>query len=128
MKKVKCFTYEESVTNPGWYTIVPVHDNFHLNYTEGSFNVICARLLNIKYSDYLRLCRDVFGAEIRGKNWKYPHALFKRSNEFMQLIELLNARANFILYEREHPNYSEKEAFLKEYDLKFMNREGGDGN
>jgi hypothetical protein len=114
MKKVKCFVREESACHPGKYIIRPVYENFYLNSTNGSFNIICARLLNISYADYLRLCRDEFDAEIIGKGSMYPVAYFKRSKELEALIDLLNARATMILWEREHPNYEEHAALVKE--------------
>lgn len=113
MTKVKCFIREESAAQPGKWIIRPVYENFYLNSTEGSFNVICARLFNLSYADYLRMCRDCFGAEIIGKNCLYPVAYFKRSNELDMLIENLNARANLVLWERAHPNYKEHEEYVR---------------
>ena len=55
MNKTKCFEREESASYPGKYIIRPIHDNFHLDHTEGSFNLICARLFGIGYADYLRM-------------------------------------------------------------------------
>ena len=119
MKKVKCFEREESANYPGKYIIRSVHDNFHLDYTEGSFNIICARLMGLSYSDYLRMCRDCFGAEIIGKGSNYPVAYFKLSQELMDLIEQLNARANLVLWEREHPDFEEHAAYVKEKNPRF---------
>ena len=114
MKKIKCFEREESISYPGRYVIRPIHDNFHLDHTEGSFNVICARLFGISYPQYLRMCRDCFGAEIIGKGSKYPIAYFKLSKELSDLIENLNARANLVLWEREHPDFEEHAQYIKE--------------
>ena len=114
MTKVKCFIREESASHPGKWIVRPVHENFHLEHTEGSFNVICARLFNLSYADYLRMCRDCFGAEIIGKGSFYPVAYFKRSKELDALVELLNTRANLILWEREHPDHEEHAQFVKE--------------
>lgn len=119
MKKIKCFVREESTCHPGKYIIRPVHENFHLNSTEGSFNVICARLLGISYANFLRLCRDEFGAEIIGKDSMYPVAYFNRSKELDALIDNLNARANLVIWEREHPNYKEHEEYVKEKNPRF---------
>ena len=119
MKKVKCFMRDESPLQPGKYIIRPIHENFHLNSTNGSFAVICARLFNLDYPDYLRMCRDCFGAEIIGKNSMYPIAYFKRSKELDALVDLLNARANLVLWEREHPDYKEHAAVVKEKNPRF---------
>ena len=113
MKKIKCFEREESASSPGKYLIKPIYDNFHLTGTEGSYNVICARVMGLSYAQYLRMCRDCFGAEIIGKGHLYPLAYFKMSNQLLALIEDLNARANLILWEREHPNHEEHTAVVK---------------
>ena len=79
MKRIKCFERGEAAAYPGKYVIRPIHENFHLDSTEGSFNVICARLMGLTYPEYLRMCRDCFGAEIIGKGSMYPveeHAEF----------------------------------------------------
>ena len=119
MIKVKCFMRDESPLQPGKYIIRPIHDAFHLDYTEGSFAVICARLFNLDYPDYLRMCRDCFGAELIGKGTNYPIAYFKRSKELDALVDLLNARANLVLWERENPDHDEHAAFVKEKNPRF---------
>jgi len=105
MTKVKCFIKDESATHPGKWIIRPVFENFHLDSTSGSFNVICARLVGLTYAQYLRMCRDCFGAEIIGRGSMYPVAYFKRSTELDALVEFLNVQANLVLWEREHPDF-----------------------
>lgn len=114
MNKVKVFYRDESASYPGKYIIRPDLDKFHLEYTEGSYNVIGARLMGLTYAQYLRMCRDCFGAEIIGKNSMYPVAYFKRSKELDDLVEQLNSRANLVLWEREHPDFEEHAALVKE--------------
>lgn len=105
MTKVKCFIKDESATHPGKWIIRPIFENFHLDSTSGSFNVICARLVGLTYAQYLRMCRDCFSAEIIGKGSMYPVAYFKRSTELDALVEFLNVQANLVLWEREHPDF-----------------------
>ena len=119
MKKVKCFQREEAMSQPGRYIIKPIHENFFLESTEGSFNVIGARLMGLTYANYLRMCRDKYGAEIIGKNSTYPVAYFKLSQGVLDLIEELNARANLVLWEREHPDFEEHAAYVKEKNPQF---------
>jgi hypothetical protein len=119
MKKVKCFEREESASYPDKYIIRPIHNNFHLDYTEGSFNIICARLMGLSYADYLRMCRDCFDAEIIGKGSMYPVAYFKFSKQLNDLIDGLNARANLVLWEREYPNFEEHAEYVKEHSPRF---------
>lgn len=122
MTKVKCFVKDESANHPGKWIIRPVHENFHLDSTEGSFNLICARLLGLDYPDFLRMCRDCFGAELIGKNSNYPVAYFNRGKELDGLIELLNARANFVLWERQNPNYEAHQDYVKKKNPGFYAR------
>ena len=119
MKKIKVFFREESASYPGKYIIRVDLDKFHLNHTEGSYNVICARLMGLTYAQYLRMCRDCFGAEIIGKGSMYPVAYFKLSEKLIDLVESLNARANLVLWEREHPDFEEHAAYVKEKNPRF---------
>ena len=65
------------------------------------------------------MCRDCFGAEIIGKDSMYPVAYFKRSKELDALIDNLNARANMVLWEREHPDFEEHAIYVKEKNPEF---------
>ena len=119
MKKIKIFYKEESPYHLGKYHIVLNHKAFYCEKTEGSFNLIQARLCGLTYPQYLRMCRDCFGAEIIGKDSMYPVAYFKRSKELDALIDNLNARANLVLWEREHPDFEEHAAYVKEKNPEF---------
>ena len=119
MKRVKCFMREESASQPGKYLIRPIHENFYLDSTSGSFNIIGARLMGLTYAQYLRMCRDVYGAEIIGKGSKYPFPVFKLSKGLEDLINELNARANLVLWEREHPDFEDHAAYVKEKSPRF---------
>lgn len=119
MIKVKCFERAESASQPGKYIIRPIHENFHLDYTEGSFNIIGARLMGLTYANYLRMCRDEFGAEIIGKGTAYPVAYFELSDKLMKLIEILNAHANLVLWEREHPDFEKHAVYVQRKNPRF---------
>ena len=119
MKKVKVFYRDESASHPGKYMIRQNLELFHLDYTEGSYNVIGARLMGLTYAQYLRMCRDIYGAEIVGKGEKYPYPIFKFSKGLEDLIDQLNARANLVLWEREHPDFEEHAALVKEENPRF---------
>ena len=90
------FFLEESPYQPGKRTI---HINFDIlppMRTEGSFNLLPARLLSLSYAEYLRYCRDVYKAEIIGKNNMYPVAYFKDNIAAGDLIKMLNDRMSQI--------------------------------
>lgn len=114
---IKFFNYEESPISRRYY-IRPNHEALHLNYTTGSFNVICARVMGLTYAEYLRMCRDEFGAEIIGKGHQYPIANFKFSEGLLALVKLLNKRAEFLEYRRNHPYEikEEENKIIKYYD------------
>ena len=75
------FICEETPYYPGKYIVRPVHCNLPLTYTEGSYNLLAARLMNLGYADYLRMCRDLYGAEVIGKNTMYPNVFLHLYNE-----------------------------------------------
>lgn len=127
MKKIKVFYRDESASHPGKYMIRADLEKFYLNYTEGSYNVIQARLMGLTYAQYLRMCRDCFGAEIIGKDSNYPVAYFKRSEELEGLIALLNMRANLVLWERDHPDFEEHADYVKEHSPIYYKAVTGNG-
>jgi hypothetical protein len=119
MTKVKVFYRDESDTQPGKYMIRVDLEKFYLYSTEGSYNIVGARLFGLTYAEYLRMCRDVYGAEIIGKGSTYPYPVFKLSKGLEDLIDQLNARANLVLWEREHPDFEEHVAYVKEKNPRF---------
>jgi hypothetical protein len=46
-------------------------------------------------------------------------AYFKFSEKLIDLVESLNARANLVLWEREHPDFEEHAAYVKEKNPRF---------
>ena len=102
MKTVNAFYLDESPTYPGKYMIFLNHDSFFCTHTEGSYNLLPARILGLNYAWYLRMCRDELGAEIYGKGHKYPVVCFKNRILANQLVELLNKEATQIVWDRTH--------------------------
>ena len=62
-----------------------------MNIKGGSFSVLAARLLGLSYVNYCRMCRDMYGAEIRGKDGMYCTIYFSKENA-EKLSEELNKR------------------------------------
>ena len=91
------FKVEESPYNPGKYIIRLVHENLPLGIVRGSCNVLAARVCDLDWIDYLRMCRDVYGAEIIGKNELYPVAYFSNPKKANELVLQLNQRVSTIL-------------------------------
>lgn len=111
----KIFYMDESAINPGLWMIRIHVDLLPFSTTIGSLNVLPARLLNLHYADYLRFCRDILFADVRGKNKLYPVPYFKRDALLDQFIKLLNARAEFVLWEDEHSDYQEHLKALEDF-------------
>ena len=113
MTKVEYFVLEESPYRPGKYTIRLDFDKFPSQLsTNGSFNLLPARLLNLSYAQYLRFCRDIVGGEIAGKNAGYPVAYFNKTITTNAFVRLLNSRMNLVVWEREHPDWREHQEYL----------------
>lgn len=91
------FKIEESPYNPGKYLIRLVHENLSLGVVHGSCNVLAARVCGLSWAEYLRMCRDVYGAELMGKNEKYPVAYFTDTTKAKQLVSVLNKQVSTIL-------------------------------
>lgn len=123
MIKIEYFTLEESPYRPGRYTIRINFDKLPHMTTTGSYNILFARLMNLSYAQYLRMCRDLLGAEITGKNSLYPVAYFTKTIHVVSFVRLLNSRMNLIMWEREHPDWREHQEFLEQKKLLKEKRE-----
>lgn len=102
MKIRQYYHLEESVSNPGKYLI---HLNFDeptlpRMFTAGSYNVLMARLFNMPYSEFLRFCRDCYGADIQGRKCMYPLPVFENNAKTMELVKMLNERMTIVVEER----------------------------
>lgn len=97
----KYFDLDEGINHES-FILRPNFELLPLENTTGSFAVLPARLLGLTYVDYLRMCRDILGAEIIGKGSKYPVVYFQKKAATRQFIKLLNGRTGIALFEREH--------------------------
>lgn len=78
------------------FMIYPNHTSLKIGATSGSYSVLGARLFGLHYHDYLRMCRDVYGAVLIGKNCYYPNVLFdtkeqaeKMANDLDKIVKKL---------------------------------------
>ena len=90
------FIIEESPINQGKYVIKPNFDNLPLYSTTGSYAVLMARTFGVSFANYLRLCRDEYGAEIVGKGSLYPVAYFNEIEKAKMLASELDKRVGRI--------------------------------
>ena len=65
----------------------------------GSYIVFASRLFGLTYKDYLKMCRDIYGAELFGRNTRYVVAFWNKKNRErgIQLVKELNRRLNYII-------------------------------
>ncbi len=98
------FIFDESPIQTGKYLIRPNYPLLPLTYTEGSYNILPARIMNLSYAAYLRMCRDLYGAEIIGKDKFYPIAYFQDRKNGQLLIDELNKRTKILLERRKNNN------------------------
>lgn len=63
----------------------------------GSYHVCFARLLEVSYPNYLRLCRDEFGASLMGKDFLYICPKWDEPSGAEPLAKMLNERLNLAL-------------------------------
>ena len=91
------FKIDESPINPGKYIITPNFDKLPLYSTVGSDNILMARVMGITYANYLRLCRDEYGAELIGKGSLYPVPYFTELNRVNEMVKELNKRVAELL-------------------------------
>lgn len=95
----KYFSYEESPYKIGYYIIKLAHSNLRITGTIGSCNVIMARICNLSYAQFLRMCRDKYNATIIGKGSIYgmPYFSSEHLSDLKALIKVLNERTDLIL-------------------------------
>ena len=84
-------------TPSGKYIIRPVYEKFPIHHFRGSYAVMPSRFFGLSYANYLRLCRDEGGAEIVGKNEKYPIAYFKNDEKAQNFVKKLNLCSNKLI-------------------------------
>lgn len=74
--------------------IISGTDSFYnyFGYTDGSYNVYQARIFGLTYASYLKMARDIYEAEIKGKGHRYPSIYFKEKDKAMKLAKILDER------------------------------------
>ena len=89
---MKKFQLVESPYNQGKYVIKINPEALGIERIgKGSYNVLPARICNLSFPQYLKMCRDVYGAEIIGKEQLYPTAYFNNDSKSKKLVDLLNS-------------------------------------
>lgn len=98
--KNKYFILQESEYFQNHYFIgVTIESAEYFHGNEGSFGVLPARLLNLDYCSFLRMCRDLLGAILVGKGTAYvtPYFEDKNSKSVKFLLEVLNERMEYVV-------------------------------
>ena len=117
---IEKYFYKEKSPYKNKYTININFDKFPPMNTEGSFNVLCGRLLGLSYPDYLRMCRDIFEADIIGKGNLYPVPYFDNDESLQIILKLLNKKMELIMKVKNFQTSDEiKEQWRAEYVKEF---------
>lgn len=86
------FELVESPYNTGKCIIKPKYENLGIERIgKGSYVILPARLCELSFPEYLRMCRDIYGAEIVGKGQLYPTAYFNKDSKAKELVKYLNS-------------------------------------
>ena len=96
------FVLDNSPLQENKYILRPNYPLLPLKGTKGSYNILAARLMNLSYANFLRMCRDIYGAEIIGKNSLYPVAYFSEYKLGQSLVNELNKRVKILLDKKEN--------------------------
>lgn len=102
IKRKNYFKATKSLSDEKLYIIVPnSYEDFPFDTKEGgSYNVAPARVIGLKYSDYLRFVRDLFPEDviIRGRD-NFPMPYWKGGDVLDKFIELLNLKMSIAVGE-----------------------------
>ena len=80
-------------------------NNELLNEDAGAWlETLPARLLGLRYDDYILFCKQNFNAPIIGRHSLYPYPIFYRDELLRQFVKILNCRLGYILKMKEKKN------------------------
>ena len=81
----------------GTYLLIFKTNEYGWGKLSGHMGILGARLLQIDYVDYLRYCRDYYGAKIMGKKNAVPYLVFTDKKLVEKLGRILDSRLDIIL-------------------------------
>lgn len=91
---MKAFYVEESMASKGAKRVA-IHESVHKHINTpipGSYGILKARLFGLNYADFMRMMRDVYGADLHGKNGGYITCTFKNASDCKKVVDILNER------------------------------------
>lgn len=94
---VKIFSVEEIHYQKGLFRLVVDSEKLEFSNMRGSWYVLPARLLNLNYPTYLRMCRDLYGAiydTSGGRKGTYWMPRFQNKEKANELAGILNKIIN----------------------------------
>jgi hypothetical protein len=86
------FTIDNDLNNKFTIIITEVVTSYINTSITGSYKVLCARLFGLEYHDYLRMARDIYGAQLHGKQFQYLNYSFENKTDAVKLMNELNKR------------------------------------
>lgn len=88
----KIFYVDDIPNEPGYYMVRLEYPQLPFDRIQSSLNVLAARVLGLSYAEYLRYCRDEFGAVLVGKNSLYVIAIYDSRAKAQKVADLLNTK------------------------------------
>lgn len=90
------YTIEQSPYSPkGEYTLMStelITSHFH---PAIPYSLLPAKVMNLTYASYLRMCRDVYGARLSGKSHRFVVPYFPTKESAEPLAGELNRRLTY---------------------------------
>jgi hypothetical protein len=97
---VKNYFFLDKAPDREKYLIRPNFDELPLTFTEGSYSVLAARIMQLQWPDYLRMCRVMLNADVVGKGHTYPTVYVDDNITTRQFLKVLNKRTYYALENR----------------------------
>lgn len=101
---IQYFMPEENPHNGYYVKLVNYQEIPGFRHEGGGLILIQSGILNMRYDDFLRMCRDVYHGELIGKNFVYPNVSFKNEKDALALCKLLNPVIDMYVKYRESLN------------------------
>lgn len=81
----------------GWASIRLKEDPLQNGLTETEVQILVARLLGLKYNEWLDVAEESLGAIITSDEFDFVYPIFPKDKLFTMLLHLLNLRYEYVI-------------------------------